>query len=98
MGVNCRCPGPMHRREFLKVGALALGGMSLADVLKARAASGQERADTSVIFLYLVGGASQLETYDLKPAAPIEFRSVFRPIRTNVPGIDICELFPLQAR
>jgi hypothetical protein len=67
MGINRRCPGPMHRREFLKVGALALGGLSLADVLQARAASGQERTDTSVIFLYLVGGPSQLETYELFP-------------------------------
>jgi hypothetical protein len=67
-------------------------------VLRARASSTRERADTSVILLYLHGGPSQLETYDLKPDAPAEYRSVFRPIRTAVPGMDICELFPLQAR
>jgi hypothetical protein len=67
-------------------------------LLAKRAAAGQTNCDTSVILLYLHGGPSQLETYDLKPEAPIEYRSVFRPIATNVPGIDICELFPQQAR
>src|SRR6185369_11399036 len=61
-------------------------------------AAGQTSTDTSVILLYLHGGPSQLETYDLKPEAPIEYRSVFDPIRTRVPGLDICELFPLQAQ
>jgi hypothetical protein len=81
----------------LRLGALSLGGISLADVLAARAAT-EAHKDTSVILLYLHGGPSHLETYDLKPAAPSEYRSIFRPIRTNVPGLDICELFPLQAR
>jgi uncharacterized protein (DUF1501 family) len=93
-----RCPGPITRRDFLRVGSLAFGGLTLADLLSARAGSGRERSDTSVILLYLHGGPSHLETYDLKPEAPSEYRSVFRPIRTNVPGLDICELFPLQAR
>lgn len=88
----------MRRREFLQAGALALGGLSLADVLAARAHAGNSSTDTAVILLYLHGGPSQLETYDLKPLAPTEYRSVFRPIPTNVPGLDICELFPLQAR
>lgn len=92
------CPGPVNRRQFMKIGALALGGHSLADILAARAAAGQETADSAVILLYLHGGPSQLETYDLKPAAPTEYRSIFRPIPTNVRGLDICELFPLQAR
>lgn len=92
------CPGPMQRREFLHVGGLALGGLLLPDLLHARAASSSERTDTAVILLYLHGGPSQLETYDLKPDAPLEYRSVFRPMQTAVPGMDICELFPLQAR
>src|SRR5687767_12891975 len=96
--MRAHCPGPPSRREFMKIGALALGGLGLADILAARAASARDGSDTSVILLYLHGGPSQLETYDLKPDAPIEYRSVFRPIRTNVPGLDICELFPLQAR
>ncbi len=97
-----RCPGPLPRREFLQAGALALGGMtlgglSLADVLARRAAAKESSADTSVILIYLAGGPSQLETYDLKPLAPIEYRSVFAPIPTKISGMDICELFPRQA-
>ena len=93
-----RCPGPVHRRDFLRLGSLALGGLSLPDLLKARALANTERSDASVILLYCHGGPSHLETYDLKPSAPTEYRSVFRPIRTNVPGLDLCELFPRQAR
>ena len=92
------CPGPLRRREFLQAGLLAMGGLGLSDLVAARAKAGQLPSDTSVILLYLHGGPSQLETYDLKPAAPVEYRSVFDPIRTNVPGLDLCELFPLQAQ
>src|SRR5438105_1180893 len=92
------CPGPMRRREFLHAGLLALGGLGLEDILAARAAAGHAQSDTSVILLYLHGGPSQLETYDLKPRAPVEYRSVFEPIPSNVPGLDICELFPRQAK
>src|SRR4051794_18039167 len=92
------CPGPVSRRELLRVGALALGGLGLEPVLAARAAAGAARRDTAVILLYLHGGPSQLETYDLKPEAPSDYRSIFRPVKTNVPGIEVCELFPLQAK
>lgn len=85
------------RRQFMQVGALALGGLTLADVLRAREAS-RRSPETSVIMLYQHGGASQLETYDLKPDAASEYRSQFRPINTNVPGLEICEHFPLQSR
>ncbi len=91
------CPGPVNRRRFLQVGSLALGGLSLSDVLAGRASAGSTTAVTSVILLYLHGGPSQLETYDLKPAAPVEYRSIFAPIATNVAGLEICELFPRQA-
>ncbi len=93
-----RCPGPIPRREFLQVGALALGGATLPQILAGRASAGEANRDTSVILLYLHGGPSQLETYDLKPNAPVEYRSVFNPIPTNVPGMDICEHLPLQAK
>ncbi len=92
------CSGPVRRREFLQAGALALGGLTLSDVMAAQAASGRQAPDTSVIMLYLHGGPSQLETYDLKPEAPASYRSVFRSIPTNVPGMDLCELFPHQAK
>ncbi|MFO0919380.1 MAG: DUF1501 domain-containing protein [Planctomycetaceae bacterium] len=92
------CLGPIRRREFLQLGSLALGGLSLTNVLAGRAAAGTARRDTSVILLYLHGGPTQLETYDLKPDAPVEYRSIYQPIATNVPGMDICEKFPLQAK
>ena len=92
------CLGPVHRREFLQAGALGIGGMTLSSLLAGRAAAGNARRDTSVILLYLHGGPSQLETYDLKPEAPSAYRSIFAAIPTNVPGMDICELFPRQAQ
>lgn len=94
--MNCR--GPTPRREFLRLGLLGLGGLSLSDLLAARSALGQSAADTAVILFWMWGGPSQLETYDLKPDAPSEYRGPFRPINTAVPGLDVCELFPLQAK
>lgn len=90
------CQGPVRRREFLRAGMLALGGLSLADVVAARAAQSVS-TDTSVILFWMWGGPSQLETWDLKPNAPVEYRGPFRPIPTSVPGLDLCELFPRQA-
>lgn len=95
--VSAHCPGPIRRREFLRLGTLALGGLSLSDLLAARAASGQTVSETSVILFWMWGGPSQLETYDLKPDAPSEYRGPFRPIATRVPGMEICELFSRQA-
>ncbi|GIT30913.1 MAG: hypothetical protein Ct9H300mP1_29590 [Planctomycetaceae bacterium] len=92
------CTGPVSRRRFLQAGSLALGGLSLPDVLAGRAASGNTGKDTSVILLFLSGGPSQLETYDLKPDIPRSYRGIYGPIATNVPGITICDRFPLQAK
>jgi hypothetical protein len=92
------CCGPVSRRGALEVGALALGGLTLRDVLAARESNGQGSSNTAVIMLYQHGGASQLETYDLKPDAPVEYRSIYQPIATNVPGVEISERFPLQAQ
>jgi len=89
------------RRSFLKIGAMGLGGLALPDLLRLRAAEaagGRETADTAVILLWLDGGPSQFETYDPKPAAPVEYRGQFNPIRTRIPGIDICELLPRHAQ
>lgn len=91
------CAGPMTRRDVLRAGMLTLGGLTLPQVLAGRAAAGNVGNDAAVILLYLHGGASHLETYDLKPHAPREYRSIFAPISTRVPGLDICELFPRQA-
>jgi len=92
------CPGPTTRREFLRAGGLVLGGLSLANLLEARESAGTSSAETSVILLYLHGGASHLETYDLKPNAPREYRSIFQPIATNVSGLEVAEHLPLHAK
>ncbi|MEX0676778.1 MAG: DUF1501 domain-containing protein [Pirellulales bacterium] len=86
------------RRDFLKVGALAVGGLSLADLLRLNSRAGEPTAGKSIIMVYLHGGPSHLDMYDMKPAAPAEYRGEFRPIDTNVPGIQVCELMPRQAR
>jgi len=92
------CPGPQSRRGFLQAGFLALGGLSLGDVLRLRSAAKESNPDTSIILIWLQGGPSHMETYDLKPEAPLDYRGEMQPIRTNVAGMDVCELLPLHAR
>lgn len=89
------CDG-LTRRDFLRVGTLSAGavGLSLADVMGATNRSG----DVNCILLFLVGGPSHLDTWDPKPNAPDDVRGPFRPVLTNVPGMHICEHFPLMAR
>ena len=90
------CPGPVSRRSFLQMGAT--GALGLGAIEKARASIQGSHPDTSVIFVWLPGGPPHMETYDMKPDAPLDYRGEFRPIRSNVPGIDVCELLPLHAR
>ena len=93
------CDG-VPRRSFLSAGFLGLGGLSLADVLRLRTKAEQHQQPsrkTSVIFIELAGGPSQFETYDPKPAAPVEFRGPFSSIDTNAPGTQFCELLPAQS-
>lgn len=92
-----RCPGTLPRRSFLRTGAV---GLTLPDLLRARAIGSESTpvsSNKSMIVLWLWGGPSHLETFDMKPEAPLEYRGEFRPIRTNVPGIEICEHLPLLA-
>jgi hypothetical protein len=89
-------PG-LNRREFLRVGALGLGGLTLADLLRAEASGPAAPRPRSVIYIVLGGGPSHIDMYDLKPDAPAEYRGPFRPIPTRLPGVRICELMPLQA-
>jgi uncharacterized protein (DUF1501 family) len=91
----------LSRRDFLKVGSVT-GMLSLAEALRCQALAkdgGAVRAAAkkSVIMVYLLGGPAHLDTYDPKPNAPAEYRGEFKPIHTNVPGIQISELFPRQA-
>src|SRR5262249_43289631 len=86
---------PVTRRSFLRTGMLALSGVGLADVLRLRAQAqeaGRPTDDTAVILLWLPGGPPHMETYDMKPDAPEEYRGEFKPIPTNVPGVQVCEL------
>ena len=92
------CDG-FTRRDFLHAGTLALFGFGLTDFLslKAKGAITGDK-DLNVIQLFLVGGPSQLDTWDMKPEAPAEIRGPYKPIKTNVPGIEICEIFPRMGR
>jgi hypothetical protein len=95
------CSGPVPRRSFLEIGSLALGGLGLSDLLRSRARAkeaGRIDGDTSVILIWLQGGPSHMETYDLKPDAPIEYRGECRPISTAAAGLDVCEYLPLHAK
>jgi hypothetical protein len=91
------CDG-VTRRSFLKIGGLALGGLSLPRLIQAQTLSGQPRSHKSVIMIFLAGGPPHQDMWDLKPEAPSEIRGELRPIKTNVPGIEICELFPQMAK
>ena len=90
------CDG-LSRRDFLKVGGLALGGMALPDLLRAEAAAGVRAPHKAVIMVFLPGGPPHQDMLDMKPDAPSGIRGEFRPIATNVPGIDICEHMPRLA-
>jgi hypothetical protein len=89
----------ISRRAFLRAGTLGVGGLSLAHLLRLKAHGAQQsRSHKSVIMIYLCGAPSHQDTYDMKPEAPAEYRGEFKPIKTNVPGMEICELMPLQAK
>jgi hypothetical protein len=93
------CDG-LSRRAFLKVGAMGFGGLTLPHLLRLRAegAVQSDKKHKAVIMVFLSGGPSHLDSYDMKPDLPSEFRGEFNPIRTNVPGLQICEHMPLQAK
>lgn len=90
------CDG-ITRRNFLKIGALGLGGLTLPQLLQAEARSGIHRSHKAVIMVFLPGGPSHQDIFDLKPDAPLEIRGEFKPINTNVTGIQICEHLPRLA-
>jgi hypothetical protein len=99
-----RCAGPFERRSWLKIGGLSLGALAsgampnLASLLAAEEQATQVDKQFSVILFWANGGPSHLDLFDLKPEAPDEYRGPFRPIHTNVPGIEITEELPLLAK
>ena len=97
------CQGPLPRRDFLRVGLAGFASLSLPGLLKlrARADGGQfsgQGQDKSVILVWLIGGASHLDTYDPKPEATSDYRSPFAPISTKVPGLRLTEMLPHHAK
>jgi len=90
------CDG-LSRRDMLRIGTLSVGGLSLPRILAAEQASGR-RSHKSVIMIYMCGAPGHQDMYDLKMNAPAEIRGEFKPIATNVPGIEICEHMPRLAR
>src|SRR5579884_3144295 len=88
---------PLDRRHFLRIGTVALGGFWLAGHSPAATPPGRGRADACIL-LYMDGGPSHLDLWDLKPDAPAEVRGPFRPIATSVPGTRVCEHLPRVAR
>src|SRR5436309_4367842 len=84
----------LSRRDVLQIGGLALGGLSLPQLLRAEAQNGIRRSHKSIIMIFLSGGPPHQDMVDLKPDAPVEIRGEFKPISTSIPGIQVCEHLP----
>jgi hypothetical protein len=99
---TCELFRQVHRRDFLRIGGLGLCGVTLLDVLRAQGAAtataGHKAKAKHMICVWLGGGPPHTDMFDMKPAAPADYRGEFKPIKTNVPGIEICELMPGLAR
>ncbi|MFO0818546.1 MAG: DUF1501 domain-containing protein [Pirellulales bacterium] len=95
------CDGA-HRRAFLRAGFLGVAGLTLADLLRGESAGAASvpvgRAKRSVILIWQHGGPSQLDTFDMKPDAPAEYRGPYEPIASSLPGLPVCEKMPYHAR
>ena len=90
------CDG-VARRNFLRIGGLAMGGLSLPSILRAQSQSGSSTPHKGIIMVFLAGGPPHQDMWEIKTGAPSEIRGEFKPIDTSVPGIQICELFPKLA-
>src|SRR5215207_4024081 len=91
-------PHSLSRRSFLKIGAFGAAGFTLPQLLRAEENAGITSSRKSVILIYLVGGPPHQDMFDLKPNAPQEIAGPWRPTRTNVSGIEICDLMPKLAQ
>src|SRR5262245_19003191 len=93
------CDG-ISLREFLQVGSVGTFGLSLPQLMAAKAAGAvdKDHDERSVIMIFNLGAPSQLDLFDMKPEAPLEIRGPFKPIKTNVPGIEISEILPSHAK
>ncbi len=100
LGASGRYCDGIKRRDFLTIGVAGMAAVGLPELTRAKAASQPSLGNkgTSVILIWLDGGPGHMDMYDMKPDAPAEYRGIWRPIRTKVPGFDITELYPKQAR
>ena len=90
------CDG-INRRSFLQLGVAGMAAVGMPQLLRAKDASKDTSKNTSVILIWLDGGPGHMDMYDMKPDAPAEYRGIWKPIRSKVPGFDVTELFPKQA-
>jgi hypothetical protein len=97
LGPSYRFCDGLSRRSFLRIGGLAMGGLSLPQLLQAEAKVTRASRHKSVIMVFLSGGPPHQDMVDLKMDAPAEIRGEFRPISTRVPGVQICEHLPRLA-
>ena len=88
----------LSRRNFLRIGSLGAAGVTLPQLFQAEARAGISKSRKSLILIYLVGGPPHVDMFDLKPQAPREVAGPFRPIKTNVSGVEICEHMPRLAQ
>ena len=95
---SLHCDG-LSRRGFLRVGGLAVGGLTFPELLRLNSVAGQSanRSHKSIIMICLGGGPSHIDMYDMRPEAPPEYRGEFLPVASRVPGMQMCELMPRQA-
>ena len=94
MNLDYGCHPISRRRALVQVGGLGAFGIRLVDLLAARSNASEPSPIKSVVLLWLWGGPSHLDTFDMKPTAPLEYRGPFEPIQTKVPGLSFCELLP----
>lgn len=89
---------PLHRREWLCLGGLSLLGLTGSELQRSRAAQNGDPRAHACVFVFLFGGPSHIDLWDMKPAAPAEIRGEFRPRATTVPGLELCEHLPRLAQ
>jgi hypothetical protein len=100
MNLGCKSFRDVNRRDFLRIGGASLCGVNLLNLLRSHAdASGRPRTPPKqMICVWMAGGPPHTDMFDMKPDSPVDYRGEFRPIRSNVPGLDVCELMPRLGR
>src|SRR5476651_1474413 len=97
---GCRSFQQLTRRDFLRIGGASLCGVSMLELLQAQAdaTSRAHARPKQMICVWMAGGPPHTDMFDMKPDSPVDYRGEFRPIRSNVPGLDVCELMPRLAQ